>query len=177
LVALVRHAHTTRIGVESRLAAIRHVLAEKRAERNDLRAKLAAARAAASRRTKLLGLAVGVYLLAQFVVCFNWVFFIFDWNLVEPVTYFIGFSCAWLSIAFYTLTGREWTYAATFEVMERRRLLGATKAAATKTYAMRDLVVALHELDLDIQALMEEELALCLVQPTDKSGDAPHATA
>jgi hypothetical protein len=59
-------------------------------------------------------------LVAQFGVLFYWVFVIFDWNLVEPVTYFLGYTGTWLSVVFYGRTGMEFTYDAAREWVRLR---------------------------------------------------------
>lgn len=51
-----------------------------------------------------------VYLAAQNAVLFEWVYFRFDWNLVEPITYLLGYSAVWLGVACFFLTGREFSY-------------------------------------------------------------------
>jgi len=47
---------------------------------------------------------------AQFCILFQWVFVTFDWNLVEPVTYFLGYTWVWLGLVFFKLTGRDFCY-------------------------------------------------------------------
>ncbi|KPI88633.1 hypothetical protein ABL78_2237 [Leptomonas seymouri] len=37
----------------------------------------------------------------QFVVYFNWIFFVFDWNLVEPTTYFLGYTGVFCSVVYH----------------------------------------------------------------------------
>jgi hypothetical protein len=61
------------------------------------------------------------FLSAQFAILFKWVFFTFDWNLVEPVTYFLGYTVVWAGIVFYCQTGRNFTYDDIVEVLEDRR--------------------------------------------------------
>eukprot|EP00759_Apiculatamorpha_spiralis_P026821 PhF_6_TR29496/c0_g1_i1/m.43678/K20858/MCU; calcium uniporter protein, mitochondrial len=51
-----------------------------------------------------------IFLVAQWGLLFNWVFITFDWNLVEPITYFLGYTVVWMSILHYYATGREYTY-------------------------------------------------------------------
>ncbi|KAJ9446115.1 hypothetical protein DIPPA_27866 [Diplonema papillatum] len=38
--------------------------------------------------------------------------FVFDWNLVEPITYFLGYSIVWFGVVFYYFTGMGITCAA-----------------------------------------------------------------
>lgn len=60
------------------------------------------------------------FLSLQFGVLFNWVFFVFDWNLVEPVTYFLGYTPIWLGILFYCSYGKAFTYDACRDVLRER---------------------------------------------------------
>lgn len=61
-------------------------------------------------------------LMTQNAILFYWVFFAFDWNLVEPCTYFFGYTSAtWLALMFYKYTGREFTYDATVEELAKRK--------------------------------------------------------
>ncbi|RNF15432.1 uncharacterized protein Tco025E_05535 [Trypanosoma conorhini] len=58
--------------------------------------------------------AAGVFVLltAQAVTLFYWVYFLFDWNLVEPITYLLGYGGVWLAIACHAATQRDFTYEA-----------------------------------------------------------------
>lgn len=60
-------------------------------------------------------------LAAQFGVLFNWVFFVFDWNLVEPCTYFFGYTVIWWSLVFYKRTGKDFSYDSIIELLEERK--------------------------------------------------------
>jgi hypothetical protein len=51
-----------------------------------------------------------LFLVAQTGLLFHWVYFRFDWNLVEPITYLLGYSVVWLSIACFFKSGEEFTY-------------------------------------------------------------------
>ncbi|CCW61886.1 unnamed protein product [Phytomonas sp. EM1] len=37
----------------------------------------------------------------HFVIYFNWIFFVFDWNLVEPTTYFLGYTGVFFALVFH----------------------------------------------------------------------------
>lgn len=50
------------------------------------------------------------YLVCQTGLLFYWVYFRFDWNLVEPITYLLSYSVVWLGLAAYYATGREFTF-------------------------------------------------------------------
>lgn len=80
------------------------------------------------RLVTLASVAVFSVLLAQFVVLFNWVFVVFDWNLVEPMTYFLGYTPVWMGVVMYYATGQEFTYDTCRSLLygwRRRKLLTA----------------------------------------------------
>ncbi|ESL06355.1 hypothetical protein TRSC58_05973 [Trypanosoma rangeli SC58] len=58
-----------------------------------------------------------VLLTAQAVTLFYWVYFLFDWNLVEPITYLLSYSAVWLAIACHATTQRDLTYEACTEMI------------------------------------------------------------
>ncbi|EAN97585.1 hypothetical protein TcCL_NonESM06542 [Trypanosoma cruzi] len=58
-----------------------------------------------------------VLLTAQAVTLFYWVYFLFDWNLVEPMTYLLGYGGVWVAIACYATTQRDFTYEACMEMI------------------------------------------------------------
>ena len=87
-----------------------------------VQSKAAVAQAKAKRNVTALEAGIFTLLGAQFMVLFNWVFFVFDWNLVEPVTYFLGYSCTWFGIMFYAATGVEWSYDSTRAYLQQRQL-------------------------------------------------------
>lgn len=64
---------------------------------------------------------IGGALAVQFAVLFNWVFVVFDWNLVEPVTYFLGYTVIWWSLVFYNKTGRDFSYEGIIEELKERK--------------------------------------------------------
>jgi hypothetical protein len=51
-----------------------------------------------------------VFLLVQAAVLFDWTYIHFDWNLVEPITYLLGYSATWIAILWYGLLQREFSY-------------------------------------------------------------------
>lgn len=51
----------------------------------------------------LLKIGCFAVLAAQFALYFNWVFFVFDWNLVEPTTYFIAYTGVFSSLVYHYL--------------------------------------------------------------------------
>jgi hypothetical protein len=50
------------------------------------------------------------WLCGQTALLFYWVYCQFDWNLVEPITYLLGYSVTWLSVAVFFTTGEEFTF-------------------------------------------------------------------
>ncbi|EPY21248.1 hypothetical protein AGDE_14173 [Angomonas deanei] len=62
----------------------------------------------------LLALQLGLY--------FNWIFFVFDWNLMEPTTYFLAYTGVFLSLVYhYHRCGREeFTYKNLFQYWSQR---------------------------------------------------------
>jgi hypothetical protein len=61
------------------------------------------------------------YLVAQNAVLFQWTFYQFDWNLVEPITYLLGYSVTWLCTLVYFAFGKEFTYDALRDHLTARR--------------------------------------------------------
>lgn len=59
----------------------------------------------------------------QFVVYFDWIFFVFDWNLVEPTTYFLGYTAVFTSILYhyYTCGETEYTWKNVFEYFSTKK--------------------------------------------------------
>ena len=51
-----------------------------------------------------------VLLATQAAVLFNWTFINFDWNLVEPITYLLGYSVVWLAILPHFFWGKDLSY-------------------------------------------------------------------
>lgn len=51
-----------------------------------------------------------VLLVAQYGVLFHWVFIMFDWNLVEPMTCFLGMTVAWTGVALHYYNGIDFSY-------------------------------------------------------------------
>ncbi|ORC86151.1 uncharacterized protein TM35_000301910 [Trypanosoma theileri] len=62
-----------------------------------------------------------IILIVQFSILFRWVFMVFDWNLVEPMTYFLGYTVVWASIVFHCYYEKEFTWETLFSVCAQRR--------------------------------------------------------
>lgn len=75
------------------------------------------------------------FLTVQFVVYFNWIFFVFDWNLVEPTTYFLAYTGVFCSLVYhYYRCGEDgFTWKNLFQHLVHRR--------AEKLYAKAKLDV------------------------------------
>lgn len=54
----------------------------------------------------LLRYLIVILLIVQFIVLFRWVFVVFDWNLVEPMTYFIAYTAVWVGLVFHCYSVR-----------------------------------------------------------------------
>jgi hypothetical protein len=65
---------------------------------------------AANSRADLVSWSAFVYMTGQWCLLFHWVYQRFDWNLVEPITYLLGFTTTWLCTFVYFLSGKEFTY-------------------------------------------------------------------
>ena len=84
------------------------------------------------------------FLAAQFALLFNWVFFTFDWNLVEPVTYFLVYTVVWAGLVFYAQTGRSFSYDEIVAVLEERK---KTKLCAKYQFDYSKYTELIDELD------------------------------
>lgn len=88
-------------------------------------------------------------LLAQFVVYFDWIFFVFDWNLVEPTTYFLGYTAVFASIVYhYRNCGKDdfgWRNLFRFQSRQHAEKLYAKKGVdATRVAALQSQVAAIE---------------------------------
>lgn len=64
----------------------------------------------AESRADIAALAVFGYMCVQTGVLFHWVYQRFDWNLVEPITYLLGYATTWLCTYVYFMSGKEFTF-------------------------------------------------------------------
>lgn len=84
-----------------------------------------------------------LFLVAQNAVLFQWVFVTFDWNLVEPMTYFLGYSAnTWLAMVFFKSTGRDFSHDGIVSELKQRKLDKLIQADAA--FSM-DRLTELHE--------------------------------
>ncbi|KAL7704618.1 Mitochondrial calcium uniporter [Lotmaria passim] len=93
----------------------------------------------------------------QFIVYFNWIFFVFDWNLVEPTTYFLGYTSVFFSLVYhYYRCGKDdFTWKNLFEYMAHRE---AEKMYAEKKVNVK-AVAQLQRRVADIKAELERVTA------------------
>lgn len=129
-----------RLETEARVASERHALQLVQVEKDRLDA---AARAFPDR----LALAGLLFLVAQTGLLYYWVYVRFDWNLVEPITYLLGYSVTWLGIAFYLLAGREFTYDNCRQIAEERQRAKLYAAAGFDVERYLQLRLSVAELE------------------------------
>ena len=131
----------------------------KRAELELMQRKYDDAVQSAESKVKLMGAGMAVLLIAQWGVLFNWVFFMFDWNLVEPVTYFLGASCAWFAAFWYSTTGHEWSYKGwnetTAQRMARKKLCSSDPKFMEKFEGLVREVEELHKMENSIYVALD----------------------
>eukprot|EP00760_Papus_ankaliazontas_P027624 PhM_4_TR3407/c1_g1_i2/m.83330/K20858/MCU; calcium uniporter protein, mitochondrial len=128
-------------------------LAEKRVELAKLKVTKAAIDAQAEKSPDRVALLTFLFLAAQWAVLFNWVFITFDWNLVEPITYFIGYTVVWLSIVHYYATGQEYTYDNVRQALADRKRRSLMKKANFDLDAFLKLDADVKTLEADVAAL------------------------
>lgn len=116
-------------------------------------ATFAAADKRGQRAVAVAGAATFAFLAAQFGVLFNWVFFVFDWNLVEPVTYFLGYTCTWFGIVFYARTGIEWSYDSTRDYIREWRRSAVLKRQGFDVGAYEATRAQLSKTEAELAAL------------------------
>eukprot|EP01062_Namystynia_karyoxenos_P055250 TRINITY_DN46001_c0_g1_i1.p1 TRINITY_DN46001_c0_g1~~TRINITY_DN46001_c0_g1_i1.p1 ORF type:complete len:249 (+),score=59.43 TRINITY_DN46001_c0_g1_i1:60-749(+) len=64
-------------------------------------------------------------------------YFAFDWNTVEPITYFVLCASVWLAVAHHYLFGKDWTYeglVAALAAWRRRELYSASRTFDHSSY-------------------------------------------
>jgi hypothetical protein len=71
--------------------------------------------------TRVLAL-IGIYLAIQFSVLARMVWIDFNWDIMEPVTYFVTLGTLIFGFAFFTLTKSDYTYPALKERIVKRKL-------------------------------------------------------
>ncbi|CBZ24748.1 conserved hypothetical protein [Leishmania mexicana MHOM/GT/2001/U1103] len=116
-----------------------------------------------ARKAKIDQFVYGVYLpllkygtfaffATQLVVYFNWIFFTFDWNLVEPTTYFLAYTGVFCSVVYHyhRCSGNGSTWNGVFQHVAGRK--------AEKKYAQAQVdVVGMAQLQRRM-TLIEREL-------------------
>ena len=105
----------------ARREAAATLLKEKERQLVKLKAEKAQLDTAAAKAPGRVAWAVFAYLVCQNAVLFDWVYFRFDWNLVEPITYLLGYSVVWLSSFYYFCLAKEWTWDGLRDLVEARK--------------------------------------------------------
>ncbi|KAK7200171.1 hypothetical protein NESM_000067800 [Novymonas esmeraldas] len=117
---------------------LRRTLDAKRQELAAMERVKAQCDAAAARYPDAFMKGIFAFLVMQTAVLFDWTYVHFDWALVEPITYLVGYSATWIAIAWYGTMQHEFGYESL------RRLLQSTKSR--KLYAVHGFDVQAHEL-------------------------------
>ena len=94
----------------ARRQTLKAILDQKEAELFRLEKAKQAIDIAALRKVDRVAWVVLVYLLGQGGLLFYWVYFKFDWNLVEPITYLLGYSASWLGLVCYLTCGHDFCF-------------------------------------------------------------------
>lgn len=129
----------SRDGLLARKAVLGERLSSVRERSGKIQASLDIAERKARRFPDAIGAATMLYLSTQFVVLFNWVFFKFDWGLVEPVTYFLGYTGVWLGVLHHCVRGGEFTYDAVREALFQYRRKQLIKSMSIDEVALLSL--------------------------------------
>lgn len=103
-------------------------------------------------RAALLGLS---YLVSQTSLLFYWVYFRFDWNLVEPITYLLGYGSVWIGIAYYFRCGGEFTYDHLRSALEERKRKRLYDAAGFSVESFSALEAEVADLQRQVEQLSD----------------------
>jgi hypothetical protein len=122
-------------------------------EYNELTAQKKKLERAAGRRADVLLFAGLCYLAAQFSILFRFVYFDFSWDVVEPVSYFVGLATIIGGLTFYVLTDIDFTYYGLRDHLKNRRLkkLYLGKNFDWKRWSELDEKITLLKKTLDIR--------------------------
>lgn len=160
--AVARRLHATSPAVPSDSTA-----ALRAARDGDLRATLTAKRAALAEleRTKEVCDKLAyhypdkfmkrlfAFLVLQAVVLYDWTYVHFDWNLVEPITYLVGYSATWIAIAWYGTMQHEFGYASLRSFLQTRKRDKLYKAKQFDPQAYEALRAEVAQLDRIVRSL------------------------
>eukprot|EP00742_Colponemidia_sp_Colp-10_P020883 GILJ01024399.1.p1 GENE.GILJ01024399.1~~GILJ01024399.1.p1 ORF type:complete len:139 (-),score=14.47 GILJ01024399.1:36-416(-) len=102
-----------------------------------------------------LAAAGAVLLTAQTGTLFYWTYSAFDWNLVEPITYLLGYSVVWLTILLYFTTGRDFTYEELMHMATERARMDMYSRRGLDMDAYRRVHLEVAELTIAIDRLRE----------------------
>ena len=64
----------------------------------------------ASKKPDMVARFTLLYLTAQSVVLYYWVYSRFDWCLCEPITYLLGTAVTWMALGYYIFTGTDYDW-------------------------------------------------------------------
>lgn len=95
----------------------------------------------------------GAYLFAQTTTLFVWTYDTFDWNLVEPITYLLGYGLVWLSVLLYFCTGRDFTYSQVREIVAGRARDRLCEQNGFDLEAYRRVVAEVSDLEFAVEGL------------------------
>ena len=145
-------------GIQKSHRLLVNLLEQKKAELEKMKTTKAALDAQADRHPVVVSWGIFAFLVTQFCVLFKWVFFDFDWNLVEPVTYFLGYTCVWGAIVFYNRTGKDFTYDIIWQDLadNKRRKLYAQNSFKLEQFTALETEVSELEILVERTALDQE---------------------
>lgn len=128
------------------LSVLEAVLQSKAARLAELHAVQQVCRSEAHRHPDRYAFAGFVFLFAQAVILFDWTYVHFDWNLVEPITYLLGYSATWIALAWYGNMQEEFGFDSIRKMLEVRKL--------EALYAAKGLdVKELERLEVEVERL------------------------
>lgn len=119
-----------------RAATLLPLLEQKRAELGELDARKALCEREAESHAQRGMLFLFAAFALQTAVLFDWTYIHFDWNLVEPITYLLGYSLTWVAIWWYGNLQREFSMDSLRDYVRGRRL--------ERLYAQRGVCPARH---------------------------------
>lgn len=137
--------------------------------KSELTAKLRAAETALAERTSVkrqleiqaqhrpdvLAAASFGYFSAQTGLLFYWVYYRFDWNLVEPITYLLGYSVVWLGLACYFATGKEFSFDNVRSLIAERRVRHLFRQSRFDLVEYRQLECEVEDLKRRLEGLCQ----------------------
>lgn len=105
---------------ETNIALLQSMLSRKQMELQRQQQQKVLCDAAARQHPDALMRRIFLFLVLQAAVLFDWTYIHFDWNLVEPITYLIGYSATWIALGWYGAVKSEFSYDTLQEAVEER---------------------------------------------------------